>query len=59
MSISNNDHNFTPEEIKYIRIDWEYKQVINNIQIQTKQDMDTAYAVIKDWFHKDEVKYIV
>jgi len=41
-----------------MRIDWEYKQVVKNIRIETKEDADNVLKIIKDLFYKDEVKLI-
>jgi len=45
------------EEIRLIRVDYDIKQVIENIEINTTDDVDLAINYIKQWFLKDEIRY--
>lgn len=41
-----------------MRIDYDYKQVIDSLKVETKEDVDKAIDYIKAWFFKDELRYV-
>ena len=58
MKMSKTQYNFTEKDTEYMRIDWEYKQVVKNLKIETKEDVDKAHQIIKDWFPKNELRQV-
>jgi len=47
----------TEEEIGLIKMDYDLKQTIDNLTIDSYDEVDRAINYIKEWFLQDEIRY--
>ena len=55
----NTQAKFTYKEIRLMKMDYNFKQKVKKLQINSKKDVEVAVNYIMQWSLKDDIRYVI